>query len=178
MQVTKYAFFLVLGVAVQACGGGSDGDGGGGGDDDSGGGTSGKGGSTGSGGSSSGKGGASSSGGASGAATTGGSTGTGGSATGGSTGSGGSTSTGGTGGATGGCMDGEVDLLTDSACKDFFDCYFEAICAAAGDQAAQCTEAAKEALQMGGACVPAGTDVAMTCAQLKTAYAQLAPACQ
>ncbi|HEX6766773.1 MAG TPA: hypothetical protein VF103_14865 [Polyangiaceae bacterium] len=176
MQVTKYAFFLVLGIAAQACGGGSDGDGGGG--DDSGGGTSGKGGSTGSGGTSSGKGGASSSGGASGAATTGGSTGTGGAATGGSTGTGGSTSTGGSGGAMGGCMDGQVDLLTDPNCEEFFTCYFEAICAAAGAQQAQCVEATKEALQMGGACVPTGTDVAMTCMQFKTLYGSAVPACQ
>jgi hypothetical protein len=187
MQVTKYAFFLVLGITAQACGGGSDGDGG---DGDTGGGTTGNGGSTGKGGAT-GNGGSSSGttgNGGSSSGTTGnggsssGTTGNGGSSSGttgngGATSTGGSTGTGGAGGAGGACMAGEVDLFDDPVCRDFFTCYFEAICAMQGAEQQACIDATKQALQ-GAACAPADSDPTASCAQLKTIYAMNLPECQ
>lgn len=173
MQVLKYGIFLVIGIAAQACGGGSDGDGGDGGDDDdSGGSSSGSGGSS-NGGSSSGKGGTSGKGGSSsGGSATGGSS-SGGSANGGSSSGGsanGGSSTGGTGGIDTTCdMAGYVSILSVPACKEFYTCYVETLCELSG-QGQTCVDSTLASLKS-SACYPEGTPLEMACAQAKAAYA-------
>ncbi len=162
MQAMKYGIFLVLGLALQACGDDSDGGGDGGGDDNGGGASgSGSGGTSGTGAT----GGSTSNGGSSGAGTTGGSTGTGGSSGAGTTG--GSTGTGGAAGAGGACTGGQVNLFDTPECEDFFNCIFDSACADAGAQQQFCIDLLKQAFSMSvAACAPAG-EAAAACEMAK-----------
>jgi hypothetical protein len=181
MQAMKYGIFLVLGLALPACGDDSEG---GGGDGNSGGSTS-TGGSAGSGGSTStggsgGSGGSTSTGGSSGAGATGGSTSTGGSSGAGTTG--GSTSTGGaagSGGSGGGCMSGQVNLWDTPECQDFFDCIFDAYCATSGVEPALCVELLKQTISMTvPACgTPAEVMAACDMAKADSMLAAMYPQC-
>jgi hypothetical protein len=142
MQVMRYGFFLIIGVAAQACGDSSDGDGGG---DDSdngnGGGSSGSGGSAGKGG-----------------------TGNGGSSS-------GTTGNGGTAGTAGTCMAGESNLFDAPECGELLSCIVEVSCRMAGAQQQACVDASKQALEETAACVPAGSEQE-SCDVLTMAYAQ------
>jgi hypothetical protein len=180
MQAMKYGIFLVLGIAAQACGGGSDGDGDGGdgGDDDDSGGSSSSGGSTGNGGSS-GKGGSASGGSSSGkgGSANGGSSNGGsssGSANGGSS-SGGSTGLGGTGGSS-----GSVCLFDVPECEEFFTCVFESACGQIPEaQRDMCISTFKQAFSQ-SACYPSETDLATACNMVKMdpSFATSYPDCQ